>query len=604
MSTEHRKRIFNYRTASGKAPDPANIAYGEIAINYKGGSEAIYIKNSADEVVDFVRGSFESITYANLKTLRDKGKLVPSRYYRITDFVTTVANDPEAQSAGHPFDIIVLASDKDKLQEECYAIQHEGDTYFANCNLAAWKIWYCLDNDNTKYAWADTTNGKGVIYRMIDEWQNDCPYDFKNVQFKRYAVVDASPNGELADLDGTYIGYNSGMKGLNIPDQSNFKWMYTFSLPKDDEYVDYSSNGLYGPFTEDVGYFKLTKKGQCVYNTLSNTYGSVNIDGQFYVSLILNNIVLISNRDFLSDLTDNFPTEMVYNTFGTANFNMTLKDNPESNKFDNKCYNNIVGGYANTFGNGCYNNTFGNECNNNTFGVNFWSNTFGSNCSYNSFGDNCDNNTFGGYCRDNSFGNDCSGNTFGDSCNSNTFGYNCDSNTFGYECGGNSFGDSCNSNTFGNTCSSNSFGDNCDRNHFGNYCVKNTFGNYCDSNSFGDSCNSNTFGNTCSGNSFGNYCDSNTFGNNCGWNTFGNYFQYNALGNNILHIKIPTEKIYHTQVLNGTKGTKTNKLTIEFTPETAYSQFAGTAPDGTLMVWVPTSNTIEPVQGNKQYNDY
>ena len=62
MSTEHRKRIFNYRTASGKAPDPANIAYGEIAINYKGGSEAIYIKNSADEVVDFVRGSFENIT--------------------------------------------------------------------------------------------------------------------------------------------------------------------------------------------------------------------------------------------------------------------------------------------------------------------------------------------------------------------------------------------------------------------------------------------------------------------------------------------------------------------------------------------------------------
>ena len=36
MSTEHRKRIFNYRTESGKAPDPANIAYGEIAINYKG----------------------------------------------------------------------------------------------------------------------------------------------------------------------------------------------------------------------------------------------------------------------------------------------------------------------------------------------------------------------------------------------------------------------------------------------------------------------------------------------------------------------------------------------------------------------------------------
>ena len=479
-----------------------------------------------------------------------------------------------------------MASEKNKLQEECYAIQHEGDTYFANCNLAAWKIWYCLDNDNTKYMWADTTNGKGVIYRMIDEWQNDCPYDFKNVQFRRYAVEDASPNGELADLGGTYIGYNSGMKGLNIPDKSDFKWMYTFSLPKDDEYVDYSSNGLYGPFTEDVGYFKLTKKGQCVYNTLSNTYGSVNIDGQFYVSLILNNIVLIANRDFLSDLTYDFPTEMVYNTFGTANFNMTLKDDPESNKFDNKCYNNIVGGYANTFGSGCEGNSFGDRCSNNTFGDKFESNTFGNFCNDNTFGNNCNNNTFGNNFLDNSFGTNCSSNTFGDSCSSNTFGNYCIGNTFGNECTNNTFGNNCSSNTFGNSCSSNKFGYNCDSNTFGNYC------------------NNNTFGNECTNNTFGTNCIHNSFVNLCGNNLFGNYFQYNALGNDIQYIEIPTEKIYHTQVLNGTKGTYANKLTITFTPETTYSQFAGTAPDGTLMVWVPTSNAIEPVQGNKQYNDY
>lgn len=136
--------------------------------------------------MDFTPISIVNITYTELKKLRDNSKLKPSQYYRITDFVTTVANDLEAQSAGHPFDIIVMASKENKLREECYAIQHKGDTYFANCNLAAWKIWYCLDNDNTKYAWADTANGKGVIYRMIDEWQNDCPYDFKNVQFKRY----------------------------------------------------------------------------------------------------------------------------------------------------------------------------------------------------------------------------------------------------------------------------------------------------------------------------------------------------------------------------------------------------------------------------------
>ena len=316
MSNTERKRILNYRNDNGLAPNPNNIDYGEIAIGYKKDNEAIYIKNTANDIVDFTPISIVNITYDELKKLRDNSKLKPSQHYRITDFVTTVANDPEARSAGHPFDIIVMASKENKLQEECYAIQHEGDTYFDNCNLAAWKIWYCLDNDNTKYAWADTVNGKGVIYRMIDEWQNDCPYDFKNVQFKRYAVAvtDASPNGVLGNLDGTYIGYNSNMEGLSIPDSNNFKWMYTFSLLNGVEYVDYSSNGSYGPFAEDLGYFTQPKKGQCEYNTLSNTYGSVNIDGQFYVSLILNNIVLITKIVSLSDGLEfpiDFPLEMV-----------------------------------------------------------------------------------------------------------------------------------------------------------------------------------------------------------------------------------------------------------------------------------------------------
>ena len=52
---------------------------------------------------------------------------------------------------------------------------------------------YCLDNDTTRFAWADTAGGKGVIYRMTDEHGNECPYDFKNVQFKRYRRTAASP---------------------------------------------------------------------------------------------------------------------------------------------------------------------------------------------------------------------------------------------------------------------------------------------------------------------------------------------------------------------------------------------------------------------------
>ena len=137
MSNTERKRILNYRNDNGLAPNPVNIDYGEIAIGYKKDNEAIYIKNTTNEIVDFTPISIVNLTYNELKNLRDNSKLKPSQYYRITDFVTTVANDPEARSAGQPFDLIVLALDKNKLHEQCQAIQHEGDTYFADCNLAA-----------------------------------------------------------------------------------------------------------------------------------------------------------------------------------------------------------------------------------------------------------------------------------------------------------------------------------------------------------------------------------------------------------------------------------------------------------------------------------
>ena len=59
-----------------------------------------------------------------------------------------------------------------------------------------------------------------------------------------------------------------------------------------------------------------------------------------------------------------------------------------------------------------------------------------------------------------------------------------------------------------------------------------------------------------------------------------------TIDNEVQYIEIPTEKIYHTQILNGTKGTRNKKLTIEFTPETQYSQFAGFTSNNVLKIWV------------------
>lgn len=163
--------------------------------------------------------------------------------------------------------------------------------YFQNSKLEAWKVWYCLDNDTDRFAWADkgmidinnylygrysqsdsdgfyawyneedgvvytksnhpkqgdavynedkkltpivissfVSNGRGVIYRLIDEFNNDVAYDFKNIQFTRKLlngkfddngqdtwcytfttfinnnVTDASIKNEKVTVDNNFIG--------------------------------------------------------------------------------------------------------------------------------------------------------------------------------------------------------------------------------------------------------------------------------------------------------------------------------------------------------------------------------------------------------------
>ena len=124
-----------------------------------------------------------AISYADLKALRDNAQLVPGQQYRIIDYTCTTVQE-NTRSAGHVFDIIITADNESILNEEARAAKHEGDSYFVNCDLNAWKIWYCFDDDTERFIWADVTNGKCIIYRMIDECNNDCPYDFKNIQFK------------------------------------------------------------------------------------------------------------------------------------------------------------------------------------------------------------------------------------------------------------------------------------------------------------------------------------------------------------------------------------------------------------------------------------
>ena len=279
---------------------------------------------------------------------------MPGQQYRITDYVTTTVQK-NTQSAGHQFDLIVVADSVDKLNEQARVIQHDGDTYFANSKLEAWQVWYSLDNDTTRFVWADTVNGKGVIYRLIDEWNNDVPYDFKNIQFKRKLT------------DGEYN-----------PDGDD-RWVYTFTLVNEDDEIEDSSligNSLLNDEDFVSGVFD---------NRISETsaYSMGISEG--------NNVFALGNNVFISSYA--YGDGYFYGCYG--------------NKFGVNCFGNTFGNYVfnNLFGNDVGNNSFGDGVYNNSFGNYVYNNSFGNRVYNNSFGNDVDSNLFGSFFRYNTVKN-------------------------------------------------------------------------------------------------------------------------------------------------------------------------------------------------------
>lgn len=315
-------------------------------------------------IPDEIKRNEESLTYAQLKNLRDTGRLAAGKYYRITDYVTTTTQFL-TQSAEHPFDVVVLALNESNLAENAYAVHSNRDKngYFKTSKLSAWKLWYCLDNDTKRFKWADTENGKGVIYRMIDEFGNDCPYDFKNIQYMH----------------------------TNETEPDVVYWYYTFTR-------DTKDGSLYND-----------RHNTCYNNTINRCTRNEGI----YSPQELNNIYFMGS----SSVHNNY--------FGNGCHDMRFEDFCCDNSFGNSC-SGIYFGYncaGNSFGNYCISIYFGNYCNSNSFGNSCSGMHFGDNCSYNSFGNDCDYNYFYVVSTENpelpNHANYCQYNHFDDGCRYN-----------------------------------------------------------------------------------------------------------------------------------------------------------------------------------------
>ena len=154
-------------------------------------------------------------TYAELVSLIESSGLVVGAKYRITDYITSFKS---WQSGGHQFDVIVTACANNALYTEAQAALHDGDGYFANSDLNSWKLWYDVTNNTAKHKQA-TSEGKGTILRMIDEFDNDADYDFKNAMFEVTNTNYASLPSSLYFY--TFSFYEKSVKQLTQEDISD-----------------------------------------------------------------------------------------------------------------------------------------------------------------------------------------------------------------------------------------------------------------------------------------------------------------------------------------------------------------------------------------------
>lgn len=279
--------------------------------------ETLYVKNI---ISDNTSEQMLSVTYDDLVELVESSQLVPGTRYRIIDYRCTTTQDG-TQAKDYQFDIIVVADSNSILNENAYAAHHEGDTHFQNCKLEAWELKYSIKNDSTRFAWADPNNGKGVIWYMKDEHNNEAPYDFKNIQFAAYAYdgrgVEGPYNINSDNLSGQVVTVSpedainrcismelmcDGDETFVINLLSNPIYMYTFT---------YAQNGQFDPnhiedFSSlDSSQFEIRDYSPklCFGNKISMHMGTTDIDGTTYPVMDLPNVIFVSYKSGINGNT-------------------------------------------------------------------------------------------------------------------------------------------------------------------------------------------------------------------------------------------------------------------------------------------------------------
>lgn len=288
-----------------------------------------------------------SLTHAELVALRDGSALLAGQKYRITDYEATVYDGiTYAQATRHPFDIIVEATAPDALSELAAAVPHEGDTYFHFCKLSAWQLKYCIDNSRLRFSWADEAAGKGVVYWMKDEFENEAPFDFKGIAF--YRPLDPKGNYDTAAPQQLchVFNYYDQMEDYTPEDACCGSDLSVLAA------IEWGD-------LQPVYHFKcFGNKIRAFYNT--STFNQPR--------MALPDIVLLSASGYSS------PIICSNNVFGQNCRNITLGHQAKNNTIGEDCQQVVLGSYSrhNVFGNYCCYINLGLGCCYNNVGTGSW----------------------------------------------------------------------------------------------------------------------------------------------------------------------------------------------------------------------------------------
>ena len=548
------------------SPEPAgdNCEQGGISVVVKDGDTNKVL--STDYVCSAIPDCcYEEVTHSELEALIQGSELKRGAKYLITDYQTIYLQSdyeinrllkpytPSMVKTGTVEPLLVQATSNSTISLEAKSILFPDDI-----------IEYLHESEVL-----EGTTTKGKIIRRRDKANNDIPFDFRQVKFKRY---------EVTPLSGKYFEYRD-----NGNDSDEFYFFANYNPSDPYAYEETCKNNT-------VARFGFEQKAQannlwaistvCFGDFQNNVIGADSRNNTFISDAYDNNIGQKCQDNLFSLFIDNEVgyefqrnqfTLGIYMNFGSLSniFKSYFQDNTIHGILQNNVFNswfqenelgveengsqriddcnfgwfnrrndikrasNLITGewFLDNNGDRMEDVTVGNYARYNSFGslyavtigTDAWQNVF-NNSSYENIGNNFYNNIFSINPINNGVADtDVESTSFSISAQQNFYGDGVGGNLFGYRFRNNRIKNNSDGNTFSNDFQNNDIGNNCNSNICYNNFKNNKIGNYFQANQVGESFGENKIGHFFSNNDIGDFFY---------LNTIGSYFQSNTIGHN------------------------------------------------------------------------